>query len=156
MTKKRLRNQKNLKNLLKQQKNLKNPNRRNRKQWIRILDKLLREVVFARDKRCRRCGRTDTLTPSHIYPKGRYTRLRFDPGNVLTLCYNCHFNWWHKNPLEASEWFHTIFSEKEFKDLNIRAQYTDRSPWDYPAVKLYLEEQIKKYSRNTLKYYQDY
>jgi hypothetical protein len=37
--------------------------------------------------------------------------LRYDEKNVITLCYHCHLNWWHKNPIEAGEWFKNKFSE---------------------------------------------
>lgn len=25
--------------------------------------------------------------------------------NVFLACYKCHFNWWHKNPIEAYRWY---------------------------------------------------
>lgn len=25
--------------------------------------------------------------------------------NIIRLCFRCHFHWWHKNPLEAGDWF---------------------------------------------------
>lgn len=69
-------------------------------------DALVRERVFERDgNKCVRCGRIDTLAPSHVYPKGKYQRLRFIEINILTLCYGCHIPWWHHDPVSAAEWF---------------------------------------------------
>jgi hypothetical protein len=32
--------------------------------------------------------------------------------NMKVLCYHCHLNWWHKNPLESGEWFKDKFPER--------------------------------------------
>ena len=29
------------------------------------------------------------------------------------MCYKCHMQWWHKNPLEASEWFKANFPARD-------------------------------------------
>lgn len=28
------------------------------------------------------------------------------------LCYHCHINWWHKNPMEAAKWFEETFPDR--------------------------------------------
>ncbi len=116
---------------------------RNRKDWIKKLDKLLKEVVFARDKYCVRCGKTDKLAPSHIYPKGRYTRLRHDSDNVLTLCYGCHICWWHRNPIEAAEWFKEKYPDR-YKKLKLRSQISWKGMSDYASWELLLKQELKK------------
>jgi 5-methylcytosine-specific restriction endonuclease McrA len=54
---------------------------------------------------CQHCWRKDNIHWSHIINEARDHRLACDPYNIKALCYNCHLNWWHKNPLDASEWF---------------------------------------------------
>lgn len=49
---------------------------------------------------------------SHVIPVSAGNQFRFDEKNIKTLCYHCHINWWHKNPIEASEWFKKTFPER--------------------------------------------
>jgi hypothetical protein len=39
---------------------------------------------------------------------------------MKVLCYHCHLNWWHKNPIEAGRWFESKFPErvKELEKLS--------------------------------------
>jgi len=46
---------------------------------------------------------------SHVKPKGAHRRMEFDPENLMFLCYFCHMQFWHKDVLEAAEWFRTTF-----------------------------------------------
>ena len=32
--------------------------------------------------------------------------------NLKLLCYHCHINWWHKNPVESGEWFKQTFPDR--------------------------------------------
>ena len=68
------------------------------------LNKLVREFVVLRDKVCLRCGKSDRLHASHIYPKGKFRKMQFNVDNVKALCLGCHLYWWHKHPIEAKEW----------------------------------------------------
>ena len=54
---------------------------------------------------CQHCGRKDNIHWSHVINEARDHRLACDPDNIKALCYNCHLNWWHKNPVEAGERF---------------------------------------------------
>ena len=109
------------------------------------LNKLLHELVGLRDNPwCLRCKKTERLNLSHIYPKGRYRRLEFDPDNLKFLCYGCHLGWWHKNPIEAHEWLKTVISKKRLEDLKLRAGYTSPAKMDYKLHKLFLEQEIKR------------
>lgn len=68
-------------------------------------DALVRQLVYARDGlQCVKCGGTKALTPSHILAKGHCKRLRWDPHNILTMCWPCHCYWWHDNPAGAMLW----------------------------------------------------
>lgn len=113
---------------------------------IKELRKLQRQACLARDNNCcLRCGKTDRLCASHIYPKGKYRKLEFNPENVKTLCFSCHIMWWHKHPLEASEWLKTAIPELRLKRLHLQSITTDKTILDYNLIKLDLEREIEKY-----------
>lgn len=66
----------------------------------------------------------------------------FDPMNILCLCYHCHINWWHKNPVEAGEWVKEKFPENilyinERKDRTVKYTYEQ-----YQNMIIELKEQI--------------
>lgn len=67
---------------------------------------LAKLIAKARDRYiCQHCGRTSNIHGSHIINEARDHRLACDPYNIKALCYNCHFWWRHKNPVEAGDWF---------------------------------------------------
>jgi len=109
------------------------------------LTKLLRETCFARDSKCLRCGREDTLAPSHIYPKGKYQRMRYELDNVKTLCYGCHFHFWHSEPLKAAVWIKEVIDAPRLKKLKKMAQSTSLPLLDYDKIKETLETLKKDY-----------
>lgn len=48
---------------------------------------------IAREKRgnkCEICGKTGNTQCHHFIPKSRCLRLRFDPENIIVLCFSCH------------------------------------------------------------------
>ena len=47
-------------------------------------------IVKNRDKECQLCGKKDNLHQHHILSKGRHFAVRYDPDNIITLCYYCH------------------------------------------------------------------
>ena len=75
------------------------------------LDVVFKKFIRSRDKKCLHCGCLENLQASHSIPISHGNRLRYDEKNVITLCYHCHLNWWHKNPIEAGEWFKNKFPE---------------------------------------------
>lgn len=86
-----------------------------RKRLIEKLDKASKQVVYLRDNyTCQKCGKyskTD-YQASHVIPVSAGNKLRWDPLNMKVMCYHCHLNWWHKNPMEAAEWFATKFPDR--------------------------------------------
>lgn len=46
---------------------------------------------------------------SHIINEARDHRLATNEYNIKALCYHCHLNLWHKDPVLASEWFNKKF-----------------------------------------------
>lgn len=91
------------------------------------LETLVKEIVRIRDNRtCQYCGKMDlqgaNCHVSHVIPRSKSLLLSFDLTNLKVLCYHHHINWWHKNPVEAGEWFKYKFPErweylKEKKDI---------------------------------------
>jgi hypothetical protein len=47
-----------------------------------------------------------------VYPKSTHGALKYILINLKLLCYHCHMNWWHKNPIEAAEWFTEHWPER--------------------------------------------
>jgi len=81
---------------------------------------------------CQKCGKKVegmNAHGSHIYNEGTYKSMSADVDNILTFCYYCHINWWHKNPLEASEWFKNKFPEL-YKTLRKRSQTLCTINWE--------------------------
>tara|TARA_R110002012_G_scaffold321519_1_gene549643 strand:+ start:183 stop:539 length:357 start_codon:yes stop_codon:yes gene_type:complete len=109
------------------------------------LSKLLRELVLRRDKCCLRCGKTTALHTSHIYPRGKYPKMQFEPLNVKALCVGCHLYWWHKHPIEAKEWAEKALGRTRLMKLKRRANTIDKSLWDYEQIKQQLKEEIENY-----------
>ena len=77
---------------------------------------LCKEYIKLRDQNiCQKCNeyveKTNCHT-SHVIPKSHGNVLRFDPLNLKIFCYHHHINWWHKNPVEAGEWFKDKFPER--------------------------------------------
>lgn len=71
---------------------------------MKSLDNLFSKIIRTRDGKCLRCGKTEQLQCSHVVPR-TFISTRWNTENAITLCYACHIHWWHKNPLEAAEWF---------------------------------------------------
>ncbi len=79
-------------------------------------DELAKRLIKIRDKNtCQRCCKVvegSDCHGSHVIPVSAGNKLRWDEQNIKVLCYHCHLNWWHKNPLEAAEWFKTRFPDR--------------------------------------------
>jgi 5-methylcytosine-specific restriction endonuclease McrA len=83
---------------------------------VKKLDILAKEIVKLRDGNiCQRCGKWcegSNRHISHVIPVSAGNKLRWDPQNMKVLCMHDHLNWWHKNPLEAAQWFRETFPER--------------------------------------------
>jgi len=88
----------------------------NRKTIIKKLDKLSKQVVYLRDKdTCQHCHKRvegSNRHASHVVPVSAGHKLRWDTKNLKVMCYHCHINWWHKNPIESGEWFKSTFPDR--------------------------------------------
>lgn len=87
-----------------------------RKQLIKKLDGLSKDVVRRRDgNNCQHCGKWcegSGRHVSHVIPVSAGNKLRWEPLNMKIMCYHCHINWWHKNPMRAYEWFAQRFPDR--------------------------------------------
>jgi len=81
-----------------------------RKKLIDQLDKLASQFIKLRDDHtCQRCNKREVgssgIHVSHIIPKSRGQHYRWNPKNLKCLCFHCHINLWHKDPLMAAQWY---------------------------------------------------
>jgi len=77
---------------------------------------IAKEIVRARDgNTCQHCGKWvegSSRHCSHVVPVSAGSALSWEPLNMKILCYHCHINWWHKNPVEAGQWFRDKFPDR--------------------------------------------
>jgi hypothetical protein len=76
-----------------------------------------KKVALERDNyTCVRCGKRKdagyAIHASHVYPEGTYRSMSADPLNLKALCYQCHFLFWHKNIIEAKDWFANKYPDR--------------------------------------------
>ena len=80
------------------------------------LDEICRVYIRLRDRMiCQMCGKNvqkSNAHCSHVVPRSRGNALRWDEMNLKLLCFHCHINIWHKDPLRSGEWFMKKFPER--------------------------------------------
>ena len=106
------------------------------------LNKLVREYVVLRDKVCLRCGKSDRLHASHIYPKGKFRKMQFNVDNVKALCLGCHLYWWHKHPIEAKEWAEKTLGKARLNRLKKEANSINKNKLDFKELETELKNKI--------------
>lgn len=87
----------------------------------RELDILFSRFIRNRDKICQRCSSPRNGQCSHIITRGNLT-TRWDTENAIQLCFACHFYWWHRNPVEATEWIMGYLGKARFNALKKRSR----------------------------------
>jgi 5-methylcytosine-specific restriction endonuclease McrA len=89
------------------------PKKHSRSFYSKRLDDLAKRFAKERDGYiCQHTGQQvegSNAHGSHVVPVSAGNALRWDLENIKCLSYHSHLNWWHKNPLEAAEWFKTTF-----------------------------------------------
>ena len=84
--------------------------------YSKKLDDIAKKFAKERDEyKCQHTGIKVLGTNahgSHVIPVSAGLALRWDLNNIKCLCYHSHINWWHKNPLEATEWFKEKFPDR--------------------------------------------
>lgn len=81
------------------------------------LDKQFACVIRKRDKNvCQHCGvcKEDNraMHVAHVVPKSRGLVFHWDKENALCLCFYCHLQWAHKDPLDFSRWFRRKYARR--------------------------------------------
>ena len=108
----------------------------------KILMELVKSTVRERDNHtCQHCHKVvegSNCQVSHVIPVSHGNRLAFDPMNMKILCYHCHLNWWHKNPIEAGQWFKDTFPKRWVYLEKHKNEKVDWKVFDY-------EEMIEAY-----------
>ena len=115
----------------------------NEKQRKKCVTLAKRIAVRSAGGSCEHCGRSKlmgyVMHGSHVYPEGRYKGMSADSDNILCLCFQCHFLWWHKHPLEASEWFREKWPDRA-ETLKLRAREIRIINWNDKHEALKAEE----------------
>lgn len=110
---------------------------------------LVKQIVSIRDNdECQKCGERvygSNRQRSHVIPVSAGNKLAFDPINLKVLCMYHHMHWWHKNPLEAREWFAEKFPERyKYLMANRGIQQMKYFDWVELKEKLTAELEILK------------
>ena len=100
-----------------------------RKECVKIAKRTAKERDGYICQHCEKKVAGKNAHGSHIYNEGQYKSMSADPENILCMCYYCHINWWHKNPLEASEWFREKYPEL-YQTLKLRSQESKIINWE--------------------------
>lgn len=112
---------------------------------------LAKLVAKSRDNYiCQHCGKKvkgSDAHGSHIEPESHGNALRFDPNNIICLCYHCHMNWWHKSPLEASKWIKKKFPLKVKYVEENRNKIVKYTYEDYEEMKTNLKDLLQTYNK---------
>ena len=64
---------------------------------------------------CQKCDKYlegSNAHASHVIPVSAGNQFRYDELNMKCMCFHCHMNWWHKNPIEAGDWFKEKFPDR--------------------------------------------
>lgn len=83
----------------------------------RKADKLWGQVIHARDRGCRFCGRTDGKLDAHHVMVRTFNATRCDSANGLLLCFQCHQNVAHGDPFAAVLEYERIFGADGYRSL---------------------------------------
>jgi hypothetical protein len=98
--------------------------KREREKMVRRLDAMWRDHVRERDDwRCRKCGQKKARGALHAHhvAKRRLRSTRWEPGNGLSLCKECHL-WAEEHPDAARAWACTQMGETLYDAVVTRAR----------------------------------
>lgn len=123
-----------------------------RQKLIRENDKIISLIVRKRDNyKCCKCGKPANAV-HHIFSR-RYFSIRWDPMNLITLCFPHHFYYAHSRPTEFHHWVKKEMGEKAYNLLEIKSR--SKKP-DYGLINMALRECVKRNNFNIYgKYYKE-
>lgn len=102
----------------------------NKRKLIKKLDILFSKIVRSKGY-CQICGKTDSLQCAHVLSR-RHMQTRWDFDNALCLCWNCHFNFAHKDPIGFARWYDKEFGADAYDKLKAKANKI--LPVDYEKI----------------------
>jgi hypothetical protein len=112
----------------------------NRKKIEAELDKVCSQLTIQRDKACVRCGSVKALAAHHCFGR-RHMSVRWDLDNLVSLCWPCHKNFAHGDPLGFATWLCDKIGMGAYEKLTIKARsICKRTEFDL----LYLLSERKK------------
>ncbi len=106
---------------------------RRRRRLVAIVGKTKRDAEFSRMVReragwkCERCGQYfgpkagARLHAAHIFSKGGFPHLRYDPDNAVSLCSRHHRFWAHIDAADFIQWVRGYIGEAKYEALTARA-----------------------------------
>lgn len=115
------------------------------KRLSKKLSDLCSEYVRKRDGKCILCGKHTeykNLAAHHwIKTKARSLKYRYDPRNLVSLCYGCHICQIHNNPtisimeeLKQKCINNNIVTEKEIEEIKNDNEVVKWKAWDYEIM----------------------
>lgn len=105
-----------------------------RKGWVRKLDKLVGDIVKARDVTCVCCGTSRNLSPGHLFSRVAYS-TRWDLDNVFCQCIPCNFRH-ESDPYPLMNYAEMILGKEGVEELH-RKYVTPRKFKDFELEELY-------------------
>ena len=95
----------------------------NRRDLIKVADKLVSEIVRERDgNKCQRCGRPGN-NAHHIFSR-KYLQTRHVLENLILLCFACHIHVAHGEPEKFRDFIIQRIGQSEFDRLKMSAYMT--------------------------------
>lgn len=89
----------------------------------KLMDKLCSHIVIKRDGCCVMCGKTPNLNAHHaIIRKAQSLWTKWLPRNLITLCWDCHFNYVHGQRADYKWLKEYIYVVEKMIPLPIRSE----------------------------------
>lgn len=115
-----------------------------RKGWIRKLDKIVGDIVKARDVTCVVCGSSSNQTSGHLFSRVAYA-TRWDLDNVFCQCQSCNLK--HEyDPYPFFKYATNLLGQDKIDELHFKYRHVCKMK-DFQLEELYhkLEEELKSY-----------
>lgn len=90
------------------------------KKLIKKMDELASKIIRSQGY-CEVCGKTSNLQCAHVISR-KFIQTRFDLENLLCLCWHCHFEFAHKDPIGFARWFDNKFGGNLYDELKRRSK----------------------------------
>jgi len=116
---------------------------KNKKSWIKYLDKMVSQYILKKHKTCQYCKRRPARHSHHIFSR-RHMNTRFETDNLIALCGYCHLWIAHQDPelfrdFLIKKWFE---SEEKYNSLKLKASLTVKP--DFRMWEIYLKTLCEK------------